>query len=359
MLEKTINEVISKKINKWIESITDSELQKDIRKETIVTGGAIVSLVQNEEPNDYDIYFKTREMTKRVAKYYCNEFNRRHGTINTQIGQDIKALIIDGHDFKKEEDYILIDPSQRELIEFFGTNKLADGEHKDGKFTGTTRMIACTADTDRIKVYVASDGVVEDNPIDPEDGEVDIASFIGDIDETPAEEPEDKEKKTNKTGPFRPVYLTSNAITLTDGIQLIIRFWGEPEEIHKNYDFIHTRGYWTSWEEKVHISAEVYESIINKRLGYIGSLYPVCSLFRLRKFIQRGWNINAGQILKIAFQISELDLTDIDVLEDQLFGVDSVYFLNLIDELRSNREADDKFQVTQSYVASLVDKIFG
>jgi hypothetical protein len=37
------------------------------------------------------------------------------------------------------------------------------------------------------------------------------------------------------------------------------------------------------------------------------------------------------EILKIMFQISELDLTDILILEEQLIGVDIAYFSLLID----------------------------
>ena len=34
-------------------------------------------------------------------------------------------------------------------------------------------------------------------------------------------------------------------------------------------------------------------------------------MIRTRKFLKRGWHINAGQYLKMCFQISELDLSDI------------------------------------------------
>ncbi len=90
---------------------------------------------------------------------------------------------------------------------------------------------------------------------------------------------------------------------------------------------------------------------------YIGSKYPVCSLFRIRKFINRGWTINAGQILKIAMQISDLNLQDINVLEDQLIGVDSLYFMNLIKLFREKQKKGD-FVLTTSYVMSIIDKIF-
>jgi hypothetical protein len=51
--------------------------------------------------------------------------------------------------------------------------------------------------------------------------------------------------------------------------------------------------------------------------------------------LKRGWNISAGEMLKVMFQISELDLKNPDVLEEQLIGVDVAYFSALINILRN------------------------
>jgi hypothetical protein len=99
---------------------------------------------------------------------------------------------------------------------------------------------------------------------------------------------------------------------------------------------------------------EALESILARELLYVGSLYPVCSVIRTRKFINRGWTINAGQYLKMCMQISQLDLTDLNVLEDQLVGVDTSFFLDLIDKLR---EADPN-KVNYAYLMTIIDRIF-
>jgi hypothetical protein len=49
----------------------------------------------------------------------------------------------------------------------------------------------------------------------------------------------------------------------------------------------------------------------------------------MKKFIQRGWTVN-GRNPKMLFQVSELDLKNIEVLEEQLIGVDVAYFSLLI-----------------------------
>ena len=57
-------------------------------------------------------------------------------------------------------------------------------------------------------------------------------------------------------------------------------------------------------------------------------------------------------------QVSELDLMDVNVLEDQLIGVDSVYFMSLINQFRKMKEKDSEFVLTSGYIVSIIDKIF-
>jgi hypothetical protein len=89
-------------------------------------------------------------------------------------------------------------------------------------------------------------------------------------------------------------------------------------------------------------------------LRYVGSKYPLCSVVRLRKFIARGWTINAGQILKMCMQLSALDLTDINVLQDQLTGVDAAYFLQVMEKLKEK----DPEKVNSAYLIEIIDRMF-
>jgi len=212
-------------------------------------------------------------------------------------------------------------------------------------------MIAgCHAD--RVKIIVRSDGVAAEDGLESvlEEPIENIVDLMGEADNIPASDIEEKEK-------YRPVFLSTNAITLSDSIQIVVRFYGDAKDIHENYDFSHCTNYWT-FEEGVVLRQEALESLMAKQLYYQGSKYPVCSVIRTRKFIKRGWHINAGQYLKMCFQISQLDLTDIDVLEDQLVGVDSAYFMHLIEGLRSKQEHDPNFKVEEHYITSIIDKIF-
>lgn len=306
-------------------SIKDENVRKLVEVNTIIAGGAIVSLLQGENPNDYDIYFRNKETVLAVSKYYVKQFNDNNKITNNLGYEDQKAFVIDGAKDIKEQ------------IE------------SNGEKPWYSRMLYNLTE-DRVKIIVRSDGVAADS-YDK------LAELIDEADELPIEPKKKKEKKKK----YRPIFLSTNAITLSDNIQVIARFYGEPEEIFSTYDFVHCCNHWASWDQKkVHATVESLESILNKQLIYRGSKYPLCSIFRIRKFINRGWTVNAGQILKMGFQLSQLDLSNPDVLEDQLIGVDTLYFKHFVNIMREAQErADGEFQVTEDYVTTIIDRVFG
>jgi len=158
-----------------------------------------------------------------------------------------------------------------------------------------------------------------------------------------------------ETATYSVLFLSPNAITLSDRIQIIVRFYGDADAIHENYDFVHCTNYWTSKDDgELVLRPAALEALLTKELRYIGSKYPLCSIIRTRKFIFRGWRINAGQYLKMALQLNELDLLDIPTLQDQLIGVDSAHFIDLLDRIKEG--APDK--INAAYICEIVDRIF-
>lgn len=330
MLEKTIKQILNKKVKKWVESIDDDIVKAQVLSNLIITGGCFTSMIQNETPNDYDCYFRTKESALIVSEYYVKKWNEQHQEQKNKLGITCKVFVLDG-----------ANPS-KELLDYYQIKDLKESQ---------SRMIS-NCEPERIKIIFPSDGISGDPKEANQEEELGVDNLT-ELDETAADEVLKKEKK-----PFNPVFLSTNAITLSDDIQIVVRFYGEPSELHSNYDYEHTKAYWTSWDNQLVISAKVYECVTNKSLVYTGSKYPLCSLFRMRKFIGRGWRINAGQILKMAMQISDLNLKDIDVLEDQLIGVDSLYFMHLINHFKQMKEKDPGFVLDSGYIVSIIDKIF-
>lgn len=303
MKAKTVNKIITHKFDNFLNTISDENVRELVRKNSIVTGGCIASLFLDEEINDFDIYFKNKETVKAVSEYYVNIYNKENNT---------SLYVIDGAELSEEE-----------------LNRISMGIVSGYKFN---------IDKDRIKI-INKDTLAE------------ISESL-DNDEI-LEEIEQKDKKEKK-GWF-PEYITSNAISLTRKIQLIIRFYGDPEEIHLNYDFVHATNYWDSDKRELILRQEALKSLLEKSLYYIGSKYPLSSIIRTKKFIERGWKITAGEYLKMIYQVSLLDLNDPVVLEEQLTGIDVAYFNVLICQLREN----DKHQkLDYSILVNLIDKIF-
>ena len=313
MKTKTIKKVLKQKIGEWLDSIEDANVREMAERNAIVTGGAIASMLLQEPVNDYDVYFKNHATTLAVAKYYAARFTpKKAGGIPCKI-------------------YV---------------------EDTDG----------------RIKLVVKSAGVASeegaDTPYAYFEGRADdeAGGYVGEV-MGDAGEIEDAYQETEEIAlateddgkpKYRPVFLSTNAITLSHRVQIVLRFYGDPDTIHENYDFVHCTNYWTSNDNNLVLRQPALEALLSRELRYVGSKYPVCSVIRLRKFIQRGWSVNAGQILKMLMQISDLDLNNPEVLEDQLTGVDSAYFVQLMTKLREK----DPEKVNTAYLVEIIDRMF-
>jgi len=146
-------------------------------------------------------------------------------------------------------------------------------------------------------------------------------------------------EEVTKNG-FTPVFITKNAITLTDKIQLITKFTGEPCDVVKNFDWAHLRSYYKY--PKLHLDPDVYRLITEKDLVYTGSAYPLSSMIRMQKYTKKGWKINAIDQLKIALEMAKYDLTDLEILKEQMTGIDPTYMLGIWDKIESKKwEIDD------------------
>jgi len=319
MKAKWIRLAIAKKVNEWLASITDEKLREQVKDNVIVTGGCIVSMLLGDKVNDFDLYLRTRECAVELAKYYVEKFKK---------------------------------------------NPPARFKHKD-KCVG---IWVDDSEDDRVKIHIKSAGVTGESGsseyqyFEGVPGDEAQNAYLDDVmrEEESHADPADvkdaaKEDVKDEGEKYRPIFLTANCITLSHKVQVIFRFFGEPDQIHTNYDFVHCTCYWDSKTRELKLPPAALEAILAKDLRYLGgSLYPICAMVRIRKFLKRGWNITAGQMLKIAHGINALDLDDINVLEDQLIGVDTAYFVQLIAMLRQH----DANKVDSAYLMEVIDRIF-
>lgn len=307
MNKRGVNAVLNRKYDEWRGSLPEV-LRVWADENVIISGGCIASMLLGEKVNDFDFYLRDVTAAEVFAQHYVCQF--------------------------------ALNPPPRML----------GGEEKE---------IKVFRDEGRVKIKVRSAGVASEESdgglyqyfetVNPEGVETDEY-----VDRIFRVNDKMEKKKKEKKEPFRPIFLTSNAITLSNQVQIIIRFTGTPSVIHRNFDYVHCTNYWTASDRSLTLNPMAIESLLNKQLVYNGSKYPLCSLFRIRKFLDRGWTINAGQILKAAFELGELDLHKPDVLEDQLIGVDRAYFTEVLKII-----AEDKpDRIDAAYLMKVVDKVF-
>lgn len=151
---------------------------------------------------------------------------------------------------------------------------------------------------------------------------------------------------SNKKKGYQPgelICFTKNSLTFKGSqcnYQIITRYAGETTTVLDNFDFIHTMIAYNDSSNKL-IYGNLYDneiimsSILKQQLVYHHSEYPVSSLFRLKKYVERGYDINVTSLVKLCFDISLLDLTKPEVLQEQLTGLDMVILSNLINKFSS------------------------
>lgn len=316
MRRKTIAATLKRKADAWLSSIEDEELRADCKEHAFFAGGCITSMLLNEKPNDYDVYFDDFETCKAIATYYVDQFNASH------------------------------------KVTFKGTNKIE---------VPISVQDASTEETKRVRIYIKSAGIASIS----DSGEYEFFEADPDADAVRATEYVEAAMRaveiTHKGTKedlrlYKPVFLTSNAITLSEEVQIVICFCDTPDKVVDEFDFAHTKNYFALKDDQLHLDKDAVVATLTKEIVYTGCPYPLSSMIRLRKFIQKGWSVNAGQMFKIAWDINHLNLDDMEVLQEQLVGADMAYFMEIVAKLR---EAKAKgITVDDAYLFEIVDQVF-
>lgn len=259
-----IKEKLRKAADDFFASIQDEKIRELFIKYSFIAGGAVASLALDEEPNDYDFYFKNVDACYEAVKYFME-----------QMGAEMEC-----RDVVKKEDGVSL----------FVSHGIYKVDRNDTK--------------------------------------------------------------------YQPLAVTANAFSFSNGVQFVMRFAASPEKITKNFDFVHAKGIYDYAEDKLIISEDTENAINSKRLVFTGSVYPLASLIRTRKFVSRGWKVNAGQYLKISLQLNQLDLSDPMVLREQLVGVDLFHFANFLEKLETIGMDKIDFDSRSDDLFDMIDEAF-
>lgn len=316
MKAKTIERVCRRAMEGWVASLP-TELQQDVQDDLILTGGAIANLFLGEPVNDWDVYFRTTTTAKRVAEHYVGLF-------------------------------IAAPPPTLEGNPLLESVKVIDHGDRVAVMVKSAGVLSASSGEG---VYQYFEALSDSAPEQTEEYVQVIFGGAGGRSDYAA----DKD--------YWPCVLTGNAITLLrqnrklTPVQLILRFTGDPAQIHQNFDWAHATNYWT-FQSGLVTRAEALECLLARELRYVGSQYPLAALLRAFKFVQRGFTRpHAGHLLVLALQLARLDWDDPHVWEEQLTGVDFAYFREIIQRIRKLlAEGVGMQEIIATYLAQIVEE---
>ena len=139
--------------------------------------------------------------------------------------------------------------------------------------------------------------------------------------------------------------------------QLILRFVGGPETIFKTFDFTITQGAYSFVDDSFYFGDRFFADLAKRRLVYLGgSRFPICAMYRTKKYRDRGYTLSGATVMHIALSIVQLEIKTYAQLKEQLMGVDTMFLQGL---LGSERYADDLPVDYGMFVADAFEAIDG
>lgn len=134
---------------------------------------------------------------------------------------------------------------------------------------------------------------------------------------------------------------TDSALSLMVGnrrLQLIKCVTGTPNKIIDGFDFTICQG-------AFHIQSgftfgdDFFRHLAQRRLVFnIKAGFPICSLYRARKFMKRGFSMSGIEIIKMGLAIQNLKIDTYADLRKQLMGIDTLFLKDLTDSLKGEEE---------------------
>ena len=141
-------------------------------------------------------------------------------------------------------------------------------------------------------------------------------------------------------------------------VQLITRFVGDARTIFDWFDFTITHGAYDFAKRKFVLGARFLPDLAKRRLVYSGaSKYPICAMYRTKKYVARGFELPGSTIMHIALSIVQLKIENYGQLKEQLMGIDTIYLQKLIEAKSPDAPVNYGEFVFEAF--QLIDRISG
>lgn len=96
-------------------------------------------------------------------------------------------------------------------------------------------------------------------------------------------------------------------------------------------------------EKKFYIDENFLHDLAKKELVYNIGDFPIATLFRLRKFLYKGFKISGCNIIKLALRVNNIEIKTYKQLKRQLIGIDTVFLKDLLNDLEDEQYKEKQY----------------
>lgn len=141
-----------------------------------------------------------------------------------------------------------------------------------------------------------------------------------------------------------------------DHYQLICAAFGESDVVIRQFDFTCCMAAWRVPYEFI-LDENFMKHCAQRRLVFnVNAGYPICSMWRVSKFIKRGWRLSGLEAIKLGLAINNLKMKDHKELKRQLMGIDTLFLKELTDGLALSKDVAYDFGEAIDFIISFADK---
>jgi hypothetical protein len=121
-------------------------------------------------------------------------------------------------------------------------------------------------------------------------------------------------------------------------VQLVKVLTRTPAEVISSFDFTVCQAAF-DLDDGFIFGEDFFRHLAQRRLVFnINAQYPICSLYRARKFIKRGFSLSGIEAIKLGLCIHSLEINTYADLRKQLMGIDTLFLKDLTDSLKGQDE---------------------
>jgi hypothetical protein len=158
-------------------------------------------------------------------------------------------------------------------------------------------------------------------------------------------------------------FVTKNAVSYRikkELVQLVRCTFAQPRDMLGTFDFTICMA---SYNPRHHAENDfIFDPLFMPDLAarvlrYNPGPYPIASLWRMKKFLLRGFNLPAVESIKLALAINNLNLDTYEALKNQLEGIDTSFLKDVTDQLMNKGAETYDFHRAIDFMNEILSRI--